>query len=373
MRLVISDRSTSIEVSIAAAATQKFAREERQRFTEDRVGGLIQIKAFEVVATHLARSPRRLTLLIKEFKCLGSDGSAACGMPRPIEDVDKEEHHFLDQLETIRRKKDSPTILRPAFGQVSAETITLPRTSRELLMRHRPDPLATQAEFATQVPRVLSLSPSPKSWNDRPMDSREGLSALVEPSGVHAAPDSDGLKTQEQAARAKLNSNQVPLEKRSLVSGRPPQLYDRSALINILTTKPQPQVANMPTGSEARSPKQNETDPANLQSGVKANNLIADGAKRQNGATNPTPGSGHSSETDNSASASPARFKTVSNSPPQTDEKSPHQIVSVTHASNQRISMRDVRIPKDQEAVLNRPDCEFAHVGLNARSDQLLT
>ena len=81
---MISDSHTSIHVTFAASAVSKYTAVARKRITDGTRGGLIQIHAFEIVATHFGPKQSRLTLLIKEFQSLGSDGSGTFGNPLPI-------------------------------------------------------------------------------------------------------------------------------------------------------------------------------------------------------------------------------------------------------------------------------------------------
>lgn len=82
---MISDSQTSIQVTFSASAVTKFTVATRKRITDGTRGGLVQIRAFEIVATHYGPKQSRLTLLIKDFHSLGSDGSGTFGNPVPIE------------------------------------------------------------------------------------------------------------------------------------------------------------------------------------------------------------------------------------------------------------------------------------------------
>lgn len=84
IQAVISDSQTSIQVTFAASAVSKYTAATRKRITDGTRGGLVQIRAFEIVATHYGPKQSRLTLLIKDFQSLGSDGSSTFGNPVPI-------------------------------------------------------------------------------------------------------------------------------------------------------------------------------------------------------------------------------------------------------------------------------------------------
>ena len=55
-----------------------------RRITEGTRGGLIQLLQFEIVVTHLGIRSEQLTLFIQEFKHIGNDGERWVGKPEPI-------------------------------------------------------------------------------------------------------------------------------------------------------------------------------------------------------------------------------------------------------------------------------------------------
>ena len=84
IQAVVSDSQTSIQVIFAASAVGKYTAVARKRITDGTRGGLVQIRALEIVATHLGPKQSRLKLLIKDFQSLGCDGSGTFGNPVPI-------------------------------------------------------------------------------------------------------------------------------------------------------------------------------------------------------------------------------------------------------------------------------------------------
>lgn len=101
---MVSDSRTSIQVTFAASAVCEYTAVTRKRLTDGTRGGLYQIRAFEIVATHYGPKQSRLTLLIKDFQSLGSDGSGTFGNPLPIASR-QEISVALSQLGEFRAQK----------------------------------------------------------------------------------------------------------------------------------------------------------------------------------------------------------------------------------------------------------------------------
>ena len=119
----------------------------RKRITDGTRGGLVQIHAFEIVATHYGPKQSRLTLLIKDFQCLGSDGSGTFGNPLPIGSR-REISVALSQLGEFRSRE--PTTSQPQSDledDASASDIRSQATDGP--SDDEPD-VVTQAGFATQ-------------------------------------------------------------------------------------------------------------------------------------------------------------------------------------------------------------------------------
>lgn len=102
----ISDSFTRVKVTFAASAVEKFNLEERKSITRDTLGSLIQILDFEIVATHIGPRTSRLTILIKDFQILGSEGSGVFSFPRPIENM-AGIVELLDELKSFRENESS--------------------------------------------------------------------------------------------------------------------------------------------------------------------------------------------------------------------------------------------------------------------------
>lgn len=150
---VLSDSHTRINASIAAVAVGRYERDERQSFSKGKIGGLIQILDFEIVATHLGPRSSNLTLYIKDFKSLGSDGSGGFGIPTAIERKDGDFGFRLVQRLKLLRAHVAVSSQRPSAQRISSST---PSICSQASSESSGDegPRHSQATFATQVPRA---------------------------------------------------------------------------------------------------------------------------------------------------------------------------------------------------------------------------
>ncbi|MCJ1467164.1 hypothetical protein MMC07_005786 [Pseudocyphellaria aurata] len=133
----ISDSATRLKATMASSAIQKFFAESKKRVNKGILGGLIQILDFEVVATHLGPRDSQISLLIKEFKGLGSEGSSTFGeLPRPIE-VNQDIKELSARLKRIRAKEH-------------AEDSTV-NSQHDFDLSSDDSPMASQQALATQA------------------------------------------------------------------------------------------------------------------------------------------------------------------------------------------------------------------------------
>ncbi|KAL8726479.1 MAG: hypothetical protein Q9181_006036 [Wetmoreana brouardii] len=93
----VSDSVIHIKITIASAAAAEHEERTGKRVTEDTLGNIIQLQDTEIVATHLGPRASRITLLVRAFKVVGSDKSAAFGSPRPF-DATQEYSLLLEKL-----------------------------------------------------------------------------------------------------------------------------------------------------------------------------------------------------------------------------------------------------------------------------------
>ncbi|SLM37343.1 hypothetical protein LPUS_07162 [Lasallia pustulata] len=169
IQAVVSDSQTSIQVIFAASSVSKYTAVARKRITDGTRGGLVQIRAFEIVATHLGPKQSRLKLLIKDFQSLGCDGSGTFGNPLPIGSK-QNISAALNQLGELRaqaytrRQPQSDSHDDPSASDIRSQ-------AADGASDNDGTDVVTQAAFATQSKRAkykggLELGRPPEGKND---------------------------------------------------------------------------------------------------------------------------------------------------------------------------------------------------------------
>ena len=151
-----SDSINRLLVTFDASAVRRYRYETRKRLTQDPLGGLIQIKDFEIVATHSGPRPYRITILIKDFQSLGSVGSGGFGMPHQL-DALPEVKKLLDRLSILRLEEPCKSH-QEVSGAEGAGDQNLPSSTQGGIMcsissSSDGSRSASQENFATQEPR----------------------------------------------------------------------------------------------------------------------------------------------------------------------------------------------------------------------------
>ena len=215
----------SIPATIASVAAEAFKKKYRKRITEGTAGGVIQLLQFEIVVTHLGEPSEKLTLLIQEFKHLGSDGSGPFGDPKPIIER-KSLLTLLAELATFRNREAARQRLNhTGFDERSSlpdahsdESIDGPEDENEDIQ---------QRDFATQkARRKVKLEPPGGLSQMNGLQEKRGLKRL--------RPDGDGEKGSPihrklpelshatgPVAKRQLGDDEAPTA-RSVVTTRPP-------------------------------------------------------------------------------------------------------------------------------------------------------
>ena len=160
----VSDSITRLKVVFATSAVDRYRRETRKRLTQHSLGGLIQIKDFEILAIHVGPRPLRVTFLIQDFQSIGSDGSGGFGVPRPLDNL-PEVTKLLDRLQELRSKAPSKGSRDFSTGKGADDHDSPPGTQSEKKYSSRGDRSrsASQEFFATQLPssRLVNSSSLP--------------------------------------------------------------------------------------------------------------------------------------------------------------------------------------------------------------------
>ena len=138
-----------MEAVIAGNATRMYFQEEKRPLTQGTVGGIVQIQSFEIVATHIGPRSSRLALYVKGFKFLGPGGEGRYGIPRPIEVIDKQQH-LIERLKGLRDRE--PPVSN--FGSLNHQSSSIPLSAKNPSPSSSGDPSQSAMEdtFMTQLP-----------------------------------------------------------------------------------------------------------------------------------------------------------------------------------------------------------------------------
>ena len=400
IQVTLSDGVIRVNASITNQASHRYAKKNRKKVTDGTVGGLIQLQDFEIVATHLGPRDKRLTLYVKDFKELGSNGSGTFGVtPQAIESRE-ETKKLLSKLAELRRHgldahseqsvAASPIRSQPSTHVSDVENdqdsqigfaTQLPRSMAPIVSKSNPLASITSINLsstsATESANTSILSTNAKHGNP--------LASLSTPLQVSAVPQrtsvDDGktllhllkkrkrappaserpLKpTLEETSRPVSASSDPAAQERESGSSRPINLApgDGNASrdpIGVRKRKRQSsEIAPRKKGSNDFGSHLTHKDRENLV----VKNVLENAARSGVVVTEASTDTIHSQPTNPSTS----RFsKSYPSAPAEPSALSTSRIVS--SASDQttgrdRISSRDVNIPKDQETLLNRADCK---------------
>ena len=391
IKVTLSDGVTRVNALITIQASQRHAKTTRRRLTEDTVGGLIQLLEFEIVATHLGPRDKRLTLYVKDFKSLGSNGSGNFGVaPQAIESREGTKE-LLNQLAGLQRHgsdlySEQSATASPIRSQSSTQTSEAGNNQD------------SQEGFATQVPRsnvpIVRKPNLPGSTRNNvgststvnsvkslgsPIKGKHGnpLASTLSPRQVQAAPQRQSVSNKEALLGLLKNHKSPPPAPEPMSEPTIEQKSGRAAAASI-----GPGIAgkeNETSRDITLAPGDNNTFRASV--GIqKRKRHSPDNTPRKKAADKHEPlvvKHGLDIEAKLGAAATEASISTLISQPasPSMSEsaKSHHKAplepliqpsskltisASGQNTGRNRISSRDVRIPKDQEALLNHADCK---------------
>lgn len=410
IQVTLSDSVIRVNASITNQASQQYAKKKRRKLTEGTVGGLIQLHEFEIVATHLGPRDKRLTLYVKDFKSLGSDGSGSFGVaPQAIESREGTKE-LLNKLADLRRHKpdahsQQSATASPIRSQPSTQTseagenqdslvdfaTQVPRSNAIVVNKPRPPDSTTIVNIGSTstVNSVKSLTPSMKDKQRNP------LAGTLNHLKVQAAPQRPSINDEKSLLgllqshkRAAPASAVISQPMTGQTSGRTaasvgPAVFEREneASRDILLAPGDDDASGAPLGSQKRkrhlsdnSPRKKAADDhgkkaaddhelygidRDLESSIVNHELD----KKATPKAAVTKGSIITlrSQPDNPSISESTRLQP--NAPPALSFHSISKRKSSASGQNigrNRISSRDVTIPKDQEKLLNRAECRLS-------------
>ncbi|KAL8794360.1 MAG: hypothetical protein Q9195_003058 [Heterodermia aff. obscurata] len=377
VQLWLSDTKTLLKVIVSAAAAERFEDEYGRRVTEGTLGAVIQIHDYEIVAQHHGPKRTKITMLINNFKHVGSDGSPAFGNPCSIE-CQPPIIELLEKLQTLRAQEQPPSQSLASF-KAARDHMGSPSLANSMSSADESHD-RSQAIFATQIPRLQSkkrLREGSVKSNEYPpsaldeSDSARSLDIVKGGDGSDRAleakspsthggqePDlshdgrassnsmdiqhkangqNDGeQRIQEQEEAEKLSRNQDE----DILTKKRNQLLD---LLNRDKAKPN-QVKQLPVPilKASEQPKQDPPDPVTSPSTASRN---ASPDRQTNGTSSIPP------------SQSPHRvMKPAQRSSTPRDLDSSNKAGRRSPKLSTRITGRDIRISKSQKDLLDRSD-----------------
>ncbi len=382
-----------MRATIASSAAAKYAAKTKKRVTKDTLGGLIQILDFEIVATHLGARSERATILIKEFESIGSDGSGGFGSPRPLESL-PEIVELLDQLKTLRARETHGSQLRSRLASPSEGSLANPQLGVEGF--DADSPRASQLMFATQVPsRFPDMPLVVDGGAQRESGSGSARSKLKDTSDEIAAASFRQRQVQPLVnAKAKVNGKRSVNTSAGLLSMLAPKQVVKSPVPNLTTAKkhisaqlPEPREVSQDIRSELKNsliseaaiggvdlvtPSDHTQDVHEQVQGSEV--AISRQLATQSISELPSPleaftehssavNIGHSSKDNHRHSVSqPEKVANCAVVTPVPKVRGLYvKLVSMLSyaQSFKLIHSSDIRIPKDQELLLDRADCEL--------------
>ena len=348
LQATVSDGITRINVKFSAAASQRYAQKTKKSLTNGTPGGLIQLLDFEILATHLGPRPGRLTLFVNDFKSIGSNGSGHFGLATPhgIESRQVVKTH-IERLTKWRNKESKG-------GHVSPNPSLRSQLSNGSSVEEPSS--ASQAAFSTQAPFFntpatrLSQPDQPSNEFDEGLahmrnnkfaeptaKSDSGLSknvnpvmSLSEPTHIVAAPDvSQGLAA----------------------NGKKGLVNSSNALLGLLKqAKKIPSLKSISNGSAAPSinvPNAKNGSTAD-RAGARTDSIALPSEPSINLPFHPSADLA-ANETAIILSERTADSSSMKTVPGDQENQNP---------AGKEINIRDIRISKDQEALLDSDNCE---------------
>ena len=341
-----------MRATIASSAATKNAAATKKRITKDTLGGLIQIQEYEIVATHLGARSERATILIKDFKSIGSEGSGGFGCPRPLESL-PEIVDLLDQLKALRIGESRENQLRSSLGSPVEGTPSFSQLGSEGFGHRLQE--TNQSMFATQIPSRFSNSSlvaereaqrqivsksekvqqrqghplenaEPKANGKRKVNTSEALLALLAPKRAVTRPEPSQNTTNNRDS-AQLPNSEGESRKKSSVSEEAIDGVDLS-------------ISSGPTAEDHRQEKVVEAATNQpLPTHVTSEPVIPSGITKED-----------------SLSAENGYSVKESHHTNHSEEVAIPTVHTYVPNSSKRICSRDIRISKDQQVLLDRPD-----------------
>ena len=330
------------------------------------------------MATHYGPRPSRLSLFIKEFKILGSGGSGVKGVPRPIEDVG-ELILLLKKLAEQRKELDHSASQGPSTSESSPKySMTRSPISKAgtLLDTHAEGVAPT---FATQLPRMNSgvVLKSSSAAQDKHSDGMTTVPVAKVKRFSNNLPRamSNSLDNASDADLLRLYARN-PQAHQSLP--RASMIMDSSANRSQASADPQAEVRSDSVATSA-------PDAGDCARPTTKGSLVRTGISDAHSGLSMTTRRGSVPRSPSSTALAPALLSkgleqaaapsnrtVMSKSSPHSDPTSSQLNLPKQRQQIGRISIRELKISREQEYLLSRPDCKHLPLFINALYNLIL-
>ena len=361
MKVAVSDSRIRMTAVFSSVSTQEYKKKSHQEIYKDTLGAVFQLLQYELRATSIGPQRSRLTLYVLKFKNLGAAGSGAFGqIPRSIEDdFANEAPALLAKVATQRKQRDSTDSQGPSTRQVSPRSNSLQGSVRDhelvVVSQSQPDPTT----FATQLPRAQPTIP-PLSPSGRVHINGLGTSILKPKTLDQETSRLPNTNTPKPISNAELLNSlaQHELKRSSTLSGTSGPLTRQSHSSvkdqRSLSTGP-PLACKSPDGQGSTQQTVRDSTPSSVPQALPFHSqpLVQDTCAEEKPTSNPLnlTKDRQNSETDN-------RVMEVSNLAISYHETAVRKVMSRGRQPSRKISTRDIKISKDQDEILSRPDCK---------------
>ena len=325
-------------MKISSDASQRYREKNKRSLTHGTPGGLIQLLDFDIVATHLGPRPERVTIDVNDFKSLGSNGSGNFGGATPYSVESRLEiKQLLQKLEILRNRNSQGDHLSPnpsIRSQFSTASSVEESDS------------VSQAVFATQS--RFAAMPAARSSNARVAGKQSGFGFPAGTDDRDTTAHSNGVLSKNiPPNNAPADSEHIHSGKRT-VNGKNHISHASAALLGLV------QQAAHPIAKANPVLQVTNRNPATIP--IPGDKVTITGGEGGTGDAEPPPVPFTAPSQD-----SPLKGAAASLPDPAAEYNSaPTPIIGnqIQHPSRNRISNRDVRIPRDQALLLESEDCE---------------
>ena len=322
------------------------------------LGGLLQLKDHEIRLTTSGPKTHQLTLLVKGFVVVDASARPVGNVPRPIEDVPQSRslltqlYHQWHKSDATKSKDTSTSHSSPVTSSMNSP-ISGVKTITHNKLQINPQPLASQAPS-----KHLSESPTGKQFQPATNSS------------LHRNPNgtSYGYSTLHRERQASMsNERLIALIAKKKTETLPTHKTSEDATGNDLMERKSAEVSPRKGFESTANPSREASMTTNLRSehSPAAHDPLVDELRHGDESRMPSqtmylPVEG-TQDQDRMARLGTSDEYAEQNppTPPSTKESRPASPLRLRRPRSSKLSIRDIKISKEQETLLARPDCKY--------------